>query len=54
VETNGINLGHAATADTVAEHWGRISDFTGARHYTMGGEQTQKFMERLQEKPVVG
>jgi NAD(P)-dependent dehydrogenase (short-subunit alcohol dehydrogenase family) len=54
VETNGINLGHAATADTVAEHWAQIADFTGARHYTMGGEQTQKFMERLLDKPVAG
>ncbi len=52
VESNGINLGHGADADTVAEYWPKISDFTGARHYTMGGEQTQKFMERLQEKPV--
>ncbi len=53
VESNGINLGHGADADTVAQYWSRISDFTGAKHYTMGGEQTQKFMERLQEKPVV-
>jgi len=54
VESNGINLGHGADADTVAQYWTKISDFTGAKHYTMGGEQTQKFMERLQEKPVVG
>ena len=53
VESNGINLGHGADADTVAQYWAKISDFTGAKHYTMGGEQTQKFMERLQEKPVV-
>ena len=53
VESNGLNLGHGANADTVAEYWAKISDFTGAKHYTMGGEQTQKFMERLQEKPVV-
>jgi NAD(P)-dependent dehydrogenase (short-subunit alcohol dehydrogenase family) len=52
VESNGINLGHGADADTVAEYWSKISDFTGAKHYTMGGEQTQKLMERLQEKPV--
>jgi len=54
VESNGINLGHGADADTVAQYWTKISDFTGAKHYTMGGEQTQKFMERLQEKPIVG
>jgi NAD(P)-dependent dehydrogenase (short-subunit alcohol dehydrogenase family) len=53
VESNGINLGHGADADTVAQYWPKISDFTGAKHYTMGGEQTQKLMERLQEKPVV-
>jgi NAD(P)-dependent dehydrogenase (short-subunit alcohol dehydrogenase family) len=52
VESEGINLGHGADADTVAEHWAKIADFAGAKHYTMGGEQTQKFMARLQEKPV--
>jgi len=54
VESNGLNLGHGADADTVADYWTKISDFTGAKHYTMGGEQTQIFMERLQEKPVKG
>ena len=54
IESNGINLGHGADADTVAEYWPKISDFTGAKHYTMGGEQTQKFVARLQEKPVKG
>jgi NAD(P)-dependent dehydrogenase (short-subunit alcohol dehydrogenase family) len=54
IESNGVNLGHNADADTVAEYWTKISDFTGAKHYTMGGDQTQKFMERLQEKPVTG
>jgi NAD(P)-dependent dehydrogenase (short-subunit alcohol dehydrogenase family) len=54
IESHGINLGHGADADTVADYWPKISDFTGAKHYTMGGEQTQKFMERLQEKPVKG
>jgi NAD(P)-dependent dehydrogenase (short-subunit alcohol dehydrogenase family) len=54
VETDGINLGHGATADTVAEYWSKIADFGTARHYTMGGEQTQKFMARLQDKPVIG
>jgi len=53
VETNGLNLGHNASADDVAANWARISDFTGAKHYTQGGEQTQKFFARLQDKPVV-
>ncbi|HUO93289.1 MAG TPA: SDR family oxidoreductase [Rhizomicrobium sp.] len=54
IETDGVNLGHGADADTVAEYWSKIGDFSKARHYTMGNEQTQKFMERLQEKPVKG
>ena len=54
VESNGINLGHGADADTVAEYWSKISDFTGAKHFTMGGEQTAKLIERLQDKPVKG
>jgi NAD(P)-dependent dehydrogenase (short-subunit alcohol dehydrogenase family) len=52
VESNGINLGHGADADTVAEYWSKITNFDGAKHYTMGGEQTEKFMARLAEKPV--
>jgi NAD(P)-dependent dehydrogenase (short-subunit alcohol dehydrogenase family) len=52
VESNGVNLGHGADADTVADYWSKISDFTGAKHFTMGGEQTQKLIERLQDKPV--
>ncbi|HEY1709204.1 MAG TPA: SDR family NAD(P)-dependent oxidoreductase, partial [Rhizomicrobium sp.] len=54
VESNGLNMGHAATADDIAASWAKISDFTGAKHYTQGGEQTQKFFARLQEKPVIG
>jgi NAD(P)-dependent dehydrogenase (short-subunit alcohol dehydrogenase family) len=54
VETDGLNLGHNATADDVAANWSKIADFTGAKHYTQGGEQTQKFFARLQDKPVVG
>ena len=52
VETDGINLGHGSDADTVAEYWSKIADFSTAKHYTMGSEQTQKFMTRLQDKPV--
>ncbi len=54
IETNGINLGHDANADMIADYWSKISDFTNAKHYTMGNEQTQKFIERSQEKPVKG
>jgi NAD(P)-dependent dehydrogenase (short-subunit alcohol dehydrogenase family) len=54
VETDGINLGHGASADTVAEYWSKIADFSTAKHYTMGNEQTAKFVARLQDKPVAG
>jgi NAD(P)-dependent dehydrogenase (short-subunit alcohol dehydrogenase family) len=54
VETDGVNLGHAATADDVAANIARITDFTGAKHYNQGGEQSQKFFARIQDKPVVG
>jgi hypothetical protein len=53
VETSGINLGHDATADSVAAHWSHISDFGGAKHYVNGGEQVAKIFERAQE-PVAG
>jgi NAD(P)-dependent dehydrogenase (short-subunit alcohol dehydrogenase family) len=54
VETDGINLGHKATADDVAANWAKITDFTNAKHYNMGGEQSQKFFARIQDKPLVG
>jgi len=52
VESTGVNLGHGATADTVAEYWSKISDFTGAKHFTMGNEHSAHIFERLQDKPV--
>src|ERR1700753_2662298 len=54
VESTGMNLGHTATADDVAANIARITDFTGAKHYNQGGEQSQKFFARIQDKPVVG
>lgn len=54
VESKGINLGHGANADTVAAHWSTISDFTGAKHFTMGNEHGAHLFERLQDKPVTG
>jgi NAD(P)-dependent dehydrogenase (short-subunit alcohol dehydrogenase family) len=54
VETDGINLGHKATADDVAANWAKITDFTNAKHYNQGGEQSQKFFARIQDKPLVG
>jgi len=52
VESPGINLGHGATADTVAEYWSKISDFTGAKHFTMGGEHSAHFFDLMKNKPV--
>jgi NAD(P)-dependent dehydrogenase (short-subunit alcohol dehydrogenase family) len=54
VESNGVNLGHAATADDVAANWPAISDFTGAKHFTMGGEHSAHFFDLLKNKPLVG
>jgi len=48
-ETAGVNLGQAATADTIAENWSRISDFATAKHYVTGGEQVAKIFERLRD-----
>ena len=53
-ETDGLHLGHNATADDVAANWTKIADFSTGKHYFQGGEQTAKFFARLQEKPVVG
>ena len=47
IETAGVNLGHDATADTVAENWPKIADFTGAKHYVTGSEQVAKIFDRL-------
>jgi len=54
VETDGVNLGHKATADDVADHFKQIADFSTAKHYNQGGEQNAKFFARVQDTPVVG
>jgi len=53
VETDGVNLGHNATADDIAAHFSQISDWATAKHYEQGGEQSAKFLARTQEKPLV-
>ncbi|MGA7710581.1 MAG: SDR family NAD(P)-dependent oxidoreductase [Rhizomicrobium sp.] len=53
-ETEGVNLGHKANADDVAANWAKIADFSTAKPYFQGSEQSQKFFARLQDKPVVG
>ena len=54
VETNGIHLGHAASADDVAANWAKISDFAAAKPYAQGAEQSQHLLARLQDKAIVG
>ncbi len=38
----------------MAANIAKITDFTGAKHYNQGGEQSQKFFARVQDKPAVG
>jgi hypothetical protein len=52
VESKGINLGHGASADTIAENWAKITDFTGAKHLNMGNEHSAHFFELLKQTPV--
>jgi NAD(P)-dependent dehydrogenase (short-subunit alcohol dehydrogenase family) len=54
VETDGANLGQDATAEDIAAHFAEIADWSSAKHYTQGGEQSAKFLARVQEKPVGG
>jgi NAD(P)-dependent dehydrogenase (short-subunit alcohol dehydrogenase family) len=54
VESTGVNLGHSASADDVAANWEKISDFTGAKHFTMGGEHSAHFFELVKTTPLVG
>ena len=50
-ETDGVNLGHQATAEDVAAHINEICDWAGAKAYGQGGEQSAKFLARLQGEP---
>ena len=54
VETDGVNLGHSASADDIAAHFAEIADFSKAKHYGQGGEQNAKFFAKVQEPPVLG
>ena len=45
-ESEGVYLGREGlTAEKVAEAWGKITDFSNAAPYVMGGEQTGKFFK---------
>jgi NAD(P)-dependent dehydrogenase (short-subunit alcohol dehydrogenase family) len=54
VETDGVNLGHTASADDIAAHFAQIADFATAKHYAQGGEQNAKFFAKVQEAPILG
>jgi NAD(P)-dependent dehydrogenase (short-subunit alcohol dehydrogenase family) len=54
METDGVNLGHGASADDIAAHFKAIADWSSAKHYGQGGEQGAKFLARVQEKPLLG
>jgi len=54
VETDGVNLGQGASADDIAAHFKEIADWSTAKHYGQGGEQSAKFLARVQEKPLLG
>jgi len=53
-ETDGINLGHTASAEDIAAHIGEIADWSTAKPYGQGGEQNAKFLAKVQEKPILG
>jgi NAD(P)-dependent dehydrogenase (short-subunit alcohol dehydrogenase family) len=54
METDGLNLGQDATADDIAAHFSQIADWSTAKHYGQGGEQSAKFLARVQDKPLLG
>jgi len=53
-ETDGVNLGHTASAEDIAAHIGEIADWSTAKPYGQGGEQNAKFLAKIQDKPVLG
>jgi hypothetical protein len=52
-ETDGVNLGHQASAEDIAAHFDQIADWSSAKAYGQGGEQNAKFLARLQDKPAL-
>ena len=52
-ETDGVNLGHQASAEDIAAQWDAIADWSTAKAYGQGGEQNAKFLAKLQDKPIV-
>ena len=46
-ETEGVNLSHDLTVESVRDHWAQISDETGQKAYVNGGEQGAKVFRKL-------
>ena len=45
LESDGKNLGLKATAEDIEKNWDKISDFSNAKPFNMGGQQTAKVIE---------
>jgi len=45
LESDGKNLGLKATAEDIEKNWDKISDFSNAKPFNMGSEQTAKVIE---------
>jgi len=51
VESDGVYVGRdGLTAEQVLENWDKITDFSNAKPFFMGGEQTGKFFEKASGK----
>ena len=46
MESDGENLGLEATAEDLEKNWNKISDFSEAKPFLNGGEQTGKVLEK--------
>jgi NAD(P)-dependent dehydrogenase (short-subunit alcohol dehydrogenase family) len=49
MESDGLSLGLGATAEDIVKNWDKISDFSNAKPFSMGGEQTGKVFEKAME-----
>ena len=49
MEADGLSLGLNATAEDILENWDKISDFSEAKAFNNGGEQTGKVFEKAME-----
>ena len=54
METDGVNLGHNASADDIAAHFCADRRLVTAKHYGQGGEQNAKFLMPRPGQAVAG